>query len=499
MPKRPYQNMWQHLITLSKGLDESLQLQLRKALTNLILEHRISLDTPLPSSRDLARMLNVSRSTVTLAYQRLVDEGYLLSRERQGYFVNPKMTNTLPFKETMTTDQPAPRIDWGRRLKYKLTAQRNISKPIDWYHYAYPFIFGQVDAELMPLTEWRECWRQSQGARSITRGGYDLLDQDDASLIEQLLRRVLPGRGIWCYAENILVTLGAQNALSMIIKLLIKADTVVGFENPGYPDARHLFELETNNLRLLEVDDEGLIISDEINACDYLYLTPAFQSPTTATLSPMRRKQLFKKAKEHNIIIIEDDYESEAAFGDQPIPSLKSQDENNCVIYCGSLSKSLAPGLRIGFLMADQELIKEARALRRLTIRHPPPLIEKAVALFIELGHYDSHLNRMSRVYRERWSTMAAALDNWLPQSKMRQSFGGTSFWYIGDPSLDADQLAIQARAEGILIEPGSVYFGEADPKRNCFRLGFSAIANDKIEPGIKNLAKLFQNNSRIN
>jgi GntR family transcriptional regulator/MocR family aminotransferase len=295
--------MWQHLIKLSKGLDESLQLQLRKALTNLILEHRISLDTPLPSSRDLARMLSISRSTVTLAYQRLGDEGYLLSHERQGYFVNPKMTNTLPFKEDMTTDLSIPRTDWGKRLKYKLTAQRNISKPIDWYHYSYPFIFGQVDAELMPLTEWRECWRQSQGARSITRGGYDLLDQDDTSLIEQLLRRVLPGRGIWCYAENILVTLGAQNALSMIIKLLIKADTVVGFENPGYPDARHLFELETNHIRLLEVDDEGLIISDEINACDYLYLTPAFQSPTTATLSPMRRKQLFEKAKEHNIII----------------------------------------------------------------------------------------------------------------------------------------------------------------------------------------------------
>ena len=373
MVKRPHQNMWRQLIRLSKQGDESLQQQLRKSLTHLILEQRISQDAPLPSSRDLALMLDVSRSTVTLAFQRLVDEGYLVSRERQGYFVNPELMKPLQMNPVTTLGADRPRADWGDRFKYQVTAQRNIYKPGDWDKYRYPFIYGQIDADLMPLAEWRECWRHAQGARNITRGGYDLLDQDDASLLEQLKLRVLPQRGIWCHPENILVTLGAQNALALVAKLLIKPENIVGIENPGYPDARNLFELETDNIRLLEVDDDGLIVDDKLNECDYLYVTPSFQSPTTATLSAERRTALLHKAREHNIIIIEDDYESEAAFGDEPIPSLKSEDQNNCVIYCGSLSKSLAPGLRIGFLVADQTLVSEARALRRLTIRHPPP------------------------------------------------------------------------------------------------------------------------------
>ncbi len=493
MVKRPHQNMWRQLIKLSKQGDEGLQQQLRKSLTHLILERRISQDAPLPSSRDLALMLDVSRSTVTLAFQRLVDEGYLVSRERQGYFVNPELMKPLQMHPVTTPDAGRQRADWGNRLRYQVTTQRNIYKPGDWYKYRYPFIYGQIDADLMPLAEWRECWRHAQGARNITRGGYDLLDQDDASLPEQLRLRVLPQRGIWCHPENILVTLGAQNALALVAKLLIKPENIVGMENPGYPDARNLFELETDNIRLLEVDDEGLIVDDKLNECDYLYVTPSFQSPTTATLSAERRTALLHKAREHNIIIIEDDYESEAAFGDEPIPSLKSEDQNNCVIYCGSLSKSLAPGLRIGFLVADQTLVNEARALRRLTIRHPPPLIEATVAHFIELGHYDSHLNRLSKTYRDRWSVMAESLDVYFPGIHRRQSFGGTSFWITGAEDLDAESLAISAQNEGILIEPGSVHFGGPEPRRNCFRLGFSAISSASITTGLAKLAELIE------
>ncbi len=497
MVKRPNQSMWQQLIKLSKDSEEGLQLQLRKNLTHLILEQRISPDIPLPSSRYLAVMLEVSRSTVTLAYQRLVDEEYLVSRERQGYFVNPDLIQSIPQTKTQRAIS-SQRQDWDTRLKFRVSGQKNIHKPVDWYNYPFPFIFGQIGSDLVPLSEWRECWRHAQSARSITRGGYDLFDQDDASLVEQLRKRVLPKRGLWCHSDNILVTLGAQNALALIAKLLIKQDNIVGMENPGYPDARNLFELETDNIRLLDVDAEGLVVDERLYECDYVYTTPAFQSPTTATMSPARRMQLLDAAKQHNIVVIEDDYETEAAFGDEPIPSLKSQDENNTVIYCGSLSKSLAPGLRVGFLIADTALIDEARALRRLTIRHPPPLIESTVALFIELGHYDSHLNRLSRTYRQRWATMNEAINQHFPfvadfPTKPRKSFGGSAFWIEGPPSLDAGRLSNSALTKGILIESGAVHFGECAPPQNFFRLGFSAIANEKITPGIAKLATLIR------
>lgn len=481
--------MWQQLLRLSRDHDDGLQVQLRKALTTAIVARRITPEVPLPSSRDLARMLSISRSTVSLAYQRLVDEGYLVSRERQGYYVNPDLAATLP--ESARPGTQAVQQDWSQRLKYSVSAQRSIHKPRDWFRYPYPFIFGQMDPDSIPLAAWRECWRQAQSLRGITQAGYDLLDQDDTSLVEQLRTRVLPRRGIWSRPENILITLGAQNALALLARLLINTTDVVGFENPGYPDARNLFELESDHLKLLDVDEAGLKIDAELDDCDYLYVTPSYQSPTTATLPQARRLALLEKAETRDIVIIEDDYESEAAFGDEPIPALKSEDETGRVVYCGSLSKSLAPGLRIGFLVADPPLIEQARALRRLLLRHPPPLIERAVALFIELGHYDSHVARSSKAYKERWEIMARAVDDWFPYTRRRASFGGTSFWIRGPEWLHAGRLAESAAHEGVLIEPGAVHFAGADIPENYFRLGFSAIPNERIVPGIKLLARL--------
>ena len=490
MAKRSHQNMWQQLLKLSRNGADGLQVQLRKALTRAIVDRRVTADMPLPSSRDLARLLSISRSTVSLAYQHLVDAGYLISRERQGYYVNPDLVAMLPQPEGSPAANRA-RHDWTKRLKYSVTAQRNIKKPIDWYRYPYPFIFGQLDRDLMPLTAWRECWRQAQSVEGITQAGYDLVDQDYPAMVDQLRARVLPHRGIWCQPENILITLGAQNALALVARLLINPSDCVGIENPGYPDARNLFELESNHLKPLEVDDQGVKVDATLDDCHYVYVTPSFQCPTTVTLSNARRQALLAKADACDLVIIEDDYESEAAFGEQPIPALKSEDDSGRVLYCGSLSKLLTPGLRMGFLVAEPVVIEQARALRRLLLRHPPPLIEHAVALFIELGHYDAHVTRLAIAYKERWEIMARALGRWFPNSKHRSSFGGTAFWITGPAWLDADRLAADAASQGVLIEPGAVHFAGPQIPKNCFRLGLSAIANDRIEPGIKLLAGL--------
>jgi GntR family transcriptional regulator/MocR family aminotransferase len=206
-----------------------------------------------------------------------------------------------------------------------------------------------------------------------------------------------------------------------------------------------------------------------------------------------RRKQLLDDAEKHDFLIIEDDYESEINFVGEPTPALKSLDKHNRVIYIGSLSKTLAPGLRIGYMIASKELIAEARALRRLMIRHPATNNQRLVALFLSMGHHDSLIHRLSETYRERWQVMGDALNKYLPESTRKPSFGGTSYWVELPPQVDTRELKKRAREVSILIESGDIWFMEDNPPQNFFRLGYSSIASNRIESGIKLLAALIK------
>lgn len=287
------------------------------------------------------------------------------------------------------------------------------------------------------------------------------------------------------------MTLGAQNALYLIAQLLAGAKTRVGIEDPGYVDARNIFTLGGATVRPLPVDGDGLVIDGGVEACDGLYVTPSHQSPTTVTMPMERRVALLEAASRHGLFVIEDDYEAEANFVSAPTSALKAMDRDESVIYVGSFSKSLAPGLRLGYLVASAELVKEARLLRRLMLRHPPANTQRVVALFIAGGYYDALVHRLQRVYRERWQAMGEALADYLPDAATPPSFGGTSYWVRGPESLDATALARAALERGIVIEPGALHFQGEDPPKNLFRLGFSSIKTERIRPGIEQLAAL--------
>ena len=198
-----------------------------------------------------------------------------------------------------------------------------------------------------------------------------------------------------------------------------------------------------------------------------------------------------EQARKKDFIIIEDDHEFETNYVNEPCPSLKSLDDDGHVIYVGSLSKSVFHGLRLGFLVAPKAFIDEARALRRLMVRHPPNNNQRTAALFLSLGHHDTLIRRLHRAYRGRWEVMAEALQNHLPNSTRVPSFGGTSFWVKGPEGLDAERLGLACREKGLLIEPGRIFFGTPHPPKNYFRLGFSSIDETMIEPGIELLSKM--------
>lgn len=480
------------LVHIRRNEHASLQTQIREALVSAILDGQLAREEPIPSTRKMAKSLGVSRNTVVLAYQGLLDDGYLMARERSGYYVSEKAIETAaPPKLTVKPAATAGRIDWSRRLTMRPAAQANVSKPLDWQSYPYPFIYGQVDHNLFPLAEWRDCARQALGKKWLGSWTNDTWAHDDPLLVEQIRRRILPRRGIMANDDEILVTLGAQNALYLLTALLVGPASRVGMEEPGYPDIRNIFSLSTPNVALLPVDEKGLVPNDAFNARDIVFTTPSHQFPTTVTMPLERRLELLKRAARHDVLIIEDDYEFETNYVNEPCPALKSLDDEGRVVYVGSLSKTLFPGLRLGFLVAPANVVAQARALRRLMVRHAPNNNQRTAALFLSLGHHDTLIRRLHRAYRSRWEVMGEALNRHLPEASRVPSFGGTSFWVKGPPRLDSDELARAAAARGLLIEPGRIAFGAPDAPRNFYRLAFSSIDESKIEPGIRILSEL--------
>ncbi|MGI9374254.1 MAG: PLP-dependent aminotransferase family protein [Hyphomicrobiales bacterium] len=473
----------------------SLQAQIRQTLVSAILDGQLDDEEPLPSTRKMAKILGVSRNTVVLAYQSLLDDGYLMSRERSGYYVNGQMRDAAR-NETLGAAEPAEdastdTLEWTHRFRVRPSKQENISKPLDWQSYPYPFIYGQVDHELFPITEWRECSRQALGKRWFGAWTNDIWESDDPLLVEQIRKRLLPRRGIRANDDQILITLGAQNALYILASLLVSPSTRVAIEEPGYTDVRNIFALKTDRIEALTVDEKGLPVDERLDACDVAFVTPSHQFPTTATMPIERRKSLLEKAQEKDILIIEDDYEFETNYVNEPCPALKSLDTHERVIYVGSLSKTLFPGLRLGYIVGAPELIREARTLRRLMVRHAPNNNQRTAALFLSLGHHDSLVRRLHRVYRQRWEIISAAARTYFPESAAAPSFGGTSIWVKAPRGVDSDELGREAAEKGILIEPGRIHFIAPEDPCRWFRLGFSSIRPEKIEPGIKLLSEI--------
>ncbi len=495
--------MWGQLFRRSARPALSLQAQIREMLVDAILSGILAPGEPIPSSRDLARQLGVARITVVLAYQQLAEEAFLLSRQRRGHFIHPDVLKGRTPGSAHGGDAEAPAqpaggrpTDWSRRLWLLPSQQRSIVKEEDWQRFPYPFLYGQFDKELFPTAAWRECCLKALGVLDIRQWAPDLISRDDEMLIQQVQTKILPRRGVWASADELIITVGAQHALYMVADLLMREGTAVGIEDPGYPDARNIFSSRTSQVIALPVDAEGLPVTPRLRHLDYLYVTPSHQCPTGVTMPLARREALLEMAEAQDIILIEDDYESESSFDGQPIPALKSLDRSNRVIYVGSLSKSLAPGLRVGYIVAAPELIRELRALRRLMIRHPSTFVQRTLALFISLGHYEAQQRRLAQAQKERHAALTAAMAAHAPECRITPVRGGGSCWVQLPGHVPAQALARRAAERGVLIEPGDVFFsqaGAADRSGSFMRMGYQSIPASDIGQGVRTLADVMR------
>ena len=479
--------MWRRVFPELKRSDAALQTQIRQALVAAVESRTLSAGTRLPSSRKLAEILDVARNTVVFAYDQLVDEGYLISHERSGVFVAAQ--GPMAVRRALSCDR---RVNaWTHRFVVQPSQLQHIWKPRDWQSHPYPFLSGQFDPGLFPTASWRESVAAASSVSSINDWASDRIDEDDDALLHQLRAQVLPRRAIWAAQDEAMITIGAQQALSLITQLLVGNGTPVAVEDPGYPDTRNLVTLAGGIPQRMAVDRDGAIFDRALGRSRVVFVTPSHQCPTTVVMPLERRQALLEAAAVHDLTIVEDDYDADLAPASAGVPPLKSLDREGRVVYVGSLSKALAPGLRLGFIVAPAPVIMELRVLRRLILRHPPSNNQRAMAMFISLGHYRGHLRRTTHTLEIRAALIDAALPRALPGFHWQRGAGAASYWITGPKGFDARKAVAQAREAGILIEPGDVFFARPDDGSRCFRLGFSAIRTERIEEGLAKLGRL--------
>lgn len=464
----------------------TLQQQIQQMIAQGILSGRFQQGEKLPSTRKLATHLGVSRITVTIAYTELLANDYLVSKGRSGYFVSENAPAPPAFA-------PAPEgqdsVDWSRAIGQRFTGGATPSKPQDWAKYRYPFIYGQADPALFDHANWRLCALQALGQRDFTSLTTDYYDQDDPQLIEFIARHTLPRRGITARPEQILITLGAQNALWLTTQVLLTQRRRAALEDPCYHALRDILSQSRCHVTPVRVDQDGLPPEAIPPDTDVIFTTPSHQCPTNATMPMARRHALLERADEMDALIVEDDYEFEMSFLKSPSPALKSLDTKGRVIYVGSFSKSLFPGLRLGYLVGSEPFVREARALRASVLRHPPGHIQRTAAYFLSLGHYDALVRRMGTALQERRRVMDDALDNRGLTVAGRGASGGSSYWMRGPEELNTDDLTRRLQAKGVLIEPGRAFFAGDEQPGNYYRLAYSSIPSTRIAEGVDLIA----------
>ncbi len=465
----------------------TLQQRIRQMVTEGVLSGRYRSGQKVPSSRGLADHLGISRITVTLAYAELVSADYLTARGRSGYYISE---NAPRAPELPALSARAEGVDFARLTGQRFSGLATVQRPLDWENYPYSFIYGQADPTLFDHQNWRLCALRALGRKDFAALTSDMYDRDDPLLIEHLLRSILPRRGIAAREDEVLLTLGAQNALWIAVQTLLGPGRRAVVENPGYSGLRGILEPSGTEVIAVDVDADGLPPDAVPKGVDVVFTTASHQCPTNATMPLERRLALLEAASREGFVIVEDDYEFEMSFLKPVSPALKSLDSEGRVVYAGSFSKSVFPGMRLGYLVGPASFIREARALRLMMLRHPPGHIQRTVAYFLSLGHYDALINRMRTAYRRRRQVMDEAIREHGLTVAGQGGFGGSSFWMRAPDAVDTEPLAETLRAEGVLIEPGRVFFDPARVRRNFYRLAYSSIAPNRIPEGVARVAR---------
>jgi GntR family transcriptional regulator/MocR family aminotransferase len=458
---------------------QALHGQLRTA----ILEGRLASGLQLPATRALARQLKVSRNTVVATYDRLLSEGYVVSRPGAGTFVAQAARRKRARPSLSKADM---------RLSPAWRGAEPLLKPSN-FAVTYNFRLGAPDLSLFPF----DIWRRLMGStiRSLSRA--PVFYGNPAGLPE--LREAIAGhvsfaRAVACVAEDVVVTSGAQQAFDLLARILVTPQkTVVAVENPGYPPTRAAFARAGAIIRGVPVDEEGLRVAELPRDVNVICVTPSHQFPLGVPLSPARRAALLDVAARQGAVIIEDDYDGEFRFEDRPLDALQTRDDHASVFYVGTFSKSLFPTLRQGFVVAPPWATEALVSARQLTDWYGPGIDQKSLAAFISQGHLARHVRRMRKVYETRRGLlMEAVAKHCAAYLAVLPSYAGMHVAVRLKRHASSSVIVARAADAGIAvlgIEP----MAHAPPVMAGLVLGYALIPDELIDPGIRRLAQILR------
>ena len=482
------------LVVLERRAGEPLADQLYDGLRKRILTGRIAAGTRLPSTRVLATELAVSRNTVLTAFERLASEGYVIGRVGAG----TRVASTSPDAMTHAGLAGARRTARGARRRPSergaAIARIRTRTWSDRLGEVRPFRLGVGALSEFPLKIWARL------SRRWTQRGASAMDYDEVAgyrpLREAIAAYLRSARGVTCDASQIMIVHGSQQTLDLASRVLLDPGDAVWFEDPGYDGARGAFVAAGARLVPVPVDRDGFNVAAAIArdaSARLAYVTPSHQFPLGVTMTLSRRRELLQWASTSGAWVLEDDYDSEFRYGQRPLPAMQGLDADECVIYSGSFSKVLFPGLRLGYVVVPPAVLDAFLRVRFLTDVHPSTITQATLAEFIGEGHFERHVRRMRQLYSERQAVLVESARRHLAGLLTVTSSDGGMHLVGRLPARIADrEVSRAARARGIAVTPLS-FFSERRPQENGLLLGYAGLTPAQIRTGTQQLASVLE------
>jgi len=475
-------------IPLDRNSAVPLYQQIVNWLRDNIRSGSLPVNTRLPASRALSEKLGVSRITVLNAYAALESEGLIVSRVNSGVFV-------APFAATRRQASAPKKMRWPLWQLEAAGEAELAAAPTPTPHSLCPnpvSFTGVGDPRQFPLKEFERTLRDVLRRDGITALEYGPFDSGYSPLRETVIH-VLASQGIQAHPEEVLITSGSQQALALICQVLLKAGDTVLVEKPTYNLAIELFQAAGVKIIGAPVDEFGMQVDLlepllQQHHPKLIYTIPNFQNPSGVCLSAARRGQLLSLAERYNCPIIEDDFAGDLRYEGRAQPAIKALDQGGTVIYVGTFSKMLMPGLRIGYLLARGPILKKLACQKKVSDLTTSPLMQRVLDRYVTVGRYQVYLRRSVRLYRSRRDVMLTAIRSQLPKCKVASPQGGLFIWLKLPEGASSPELLPLAQAMGVEFAPGTRFFANPAEGEPFIRLNFAACTPEEIGLGIQRL-----------